>query len=83
MYLPLFVGVVCWSLFWYAFYVLSSFANILTSKKDLVALYLMSFGCFVTVNVLRDLVALFLISFGYFVTVNVLCILLTVPWVGL
>ena len=53
MYLPLFVGVLCWSLFWYALlYVLSSFAIILPRKRELVALLLLSFGCLVTVNVL-------------------------------
>ena len=53
MYLPLFVGVLCWSLFWYALlYVLSSFAIILTRKRDLVAELVLSFGCLVTVNVL-------------------------------
>ena len=54
MYLPLFVGVLCWSLFWYALlYVLSSFAIILTRTGELVALLLLSFGClFVTENVL-------------------------------
>ena len=52
MYLPLFVGVLCWSLFWYALlYVLSSFEIILTRKRELVALLLLSFGCLVTVNV--------------------------------
>ena len=51
MYLPLFVGVLCWSLFWYALlYVLSSFAIILTRKRELVALLLLSFGCLVAVN---------------------------------
>ena len=39
MYLPLFVDVLCWSLFWYALLcVLSSFAIILTGKRELVAL---------------------------------------------
>ena len=39
MCLPLYVGDLCWSLFWYALlYVLSSFAIILTRKKELVAL---------------------------------------------
>ena len=39
MYLPLFLGVLCWSLFWYALlYVLSSFAIILTRNRELVAL---------------------------------------------
>ena len=43
----------CWPLFWYALlYVLSSFAIILTRKRQLVALLLLSFGCLVTVNVL-------------------------------
>ena len=45
MYLPLFVGVMCSSLFWYAlFCVLSSFAIILTRKRD---------RCVVTLNALR------------------------------
>ena len=53
MYLPLFVGVLCWYLFWYALlYVLSSFAITLTRKRELVALLLLSFGCLATVNVL-------------------------------
>ena len=53
MYLPLFVGVLCWSLFWYALlYVLSSFAIILTRKRKLVALLVLHVGCLVTVNVL-------------------------------
>ena len=49
MYLPLFVEVLCWSLFWYALlYDRSSFAIILTRKGELVALLLLSFGCLVT-----------------------------------
>ena len=54
MYLPLFVGVLVWSLlFWYSsFCGLSSFAIILTTKRELAALLLLSFGCLVTVNVL-------------------------------
>ena len=45
MYLPLFVGALCFSLFWYAFLcVLSSCAIILTRMKELVALLLLSFG---------------------------------------
>ena len=52
MYLPLFVGVLCSSLLWYALlYVLSSFAIMLTRKRELVALLLLSFRCRVTVNV--------------------------------
>ena len=53
MYLPLFVGVLCLSLFWYALlYFLSSLAIMLTRNRVLVALLLLSFGCLVTVNVL-------------------------------
>ena len=53
MYLPIFVGVLCWSLFWYTLLcVLSSFAIILTRKRELVALLLLLFGCLVTVNIL-------------------------------
>ena len=49
----MFVGVLCSSLFWYALlYVLSKFAIILTRKKEIVALVLLSFGCLVAVNVL-------------------------------
>ena len=52
MYLPLFVGVLCSSLFWYALlYALSSFAITLTRKKAGRS-FLSSFGCLVTVNVL-------------------------------
>ena len=41
------------SLFWNAlFYVFSSFAIILTSKRGLVALLLLPCGCLVTINVL-------------------------------
>ena len=41
MYLPLFVGVLCWSLFLYALlYVNSSFAIILIDEKELVVLRL-------------------------------------------
>ena len=53
MYFPLFVGVLCLSLFWYALcYVLSSFAIILKRKRELVAL-LLFYECLVsTINVL-------------------------------
>ena len=45
--------VLCWSLFWYSLVcVLSSFAIILTKKRELVALLLLSFRCLVTVNFL-------------------------------
>ena len=44
MYLTLFVGILCSSMFWYAlFYVLSSFAIILTRMKD---------GCFAFIVIL-------------------------------
>ena len=47
------VGVLYWALFWYKLlYVLSSFATILTEKKELVALPLLSFGYIVTVDVM-------------------------------
>ena len=39
------MGVLCWSLFWYA-----SFLPFVT--RDLIALLLLSFGCFATVNIL-------------------------------
>ena len=53
IYLPLFFVVLCWSLFWYALLcVPSSFAIILTRKREVAALLLLSFGCLVTVNVL-------------------------------
>ena len=52
MYLPLFVGVLCLSLFRYALlFVHSSFAIILTRKRELITLLLLSFGCLVTVTV--------------------------------
>ena len=53
MYFPLFVGVLCLSLFCYALLcVHSSFATILKRKRKLVALLLLSYGCIVTINVL-------------------------------
>ena len=53
MYFPLFVGVLCFSLFLYGLlFVLSSFAIILKRKKKLVALFLLSFRCLVTVYIL-------------------------------
>ena len=43
MYITLFVGVLWWTLFWYGLLcVLSSFAIILTRKRELVALLLLS-----------------------------------------
>ena len=53
MCLPLLVGALCLSLFWYAFLcALSSFANILTRMSKLFALLLLSFGHLVAVYVL-------------------------------
>ena len=53
MYLLVFVGLLCWSLFWFALlYILSSIAIILTRKRELFALLLLSIRCLVTVNVL-------------------------------
>ena len=53
MCLPLFVGVLCLSLFCYAsLCVHSSFAIILKRKRKLVALLLLSHICSVTINVL-------------------------------
>ena len=53
MYFPLFVGVLCLSLFCFALLcVLSSFAIILKRKRKLVALLLLSYRCIVTINVL-------------------------------
>ena len=53
MYLPLFIWVLCWSLLWFALlYYLSSSAIIMTRKRLLVTLPLLSFGRQATVNVL-------------------------------
>ena len=55
MYFALFVGVLCWSLFFYALLcVHSSFAAILKRKRKVFALLLhvLSFICIVTINVL-------------------------------
>ena len=53
MHLPLFVVVLCSSLFWHTLlYVLSSFAIVLTRQGELVTLLVLSFGCLFTVNVL-------------------------------
>ena len=53
MYFPLFVGVLCFSLFYYALLCIhSSFAIILKWKIKLVALLLLSYRCIFTKNVL-------------------------------
>ena len=54
MYLTLFVGILCWSLFG-VHYILSLLVKseaILTERVELVALLLLSFSCPVAVNVL-------------------------------
>ena len=54
MYFILFVGVLCLSLFCYAsLCIFSNFAIVLMKKRELVALLFLSYGCLVTVNVLR------------------------------
>ena len=53
MYFPLFVGVLCLSLFCYALFCVNfSFAIIMKRKRKLVALLLLSCRCIVTINVL-------------------------------
>ena len=45
------MGLLCLSLFWYELLcVLSSFAIILTRKRELVALLLLSYRCLATIN---------------------------------
>ena len=52
MYSPLFVGVLCLSLYCYALLcVYSSFAIILKRRRKLVALLSLSYRCIVTINV--------------------------------
>ena len=53
MHFPLFVGVLCLSLLWYALLcVHSSFAIILKRKRKLAALLLLSYRCIVSIMVL-------------------------------
>ena len=53
MYFPLFVGVLCLSLFCYALLCVHfSFAIILKRKRKLLALLLLSYICIVSINVL-------------------------------
>ena len=52
MYFPLFVGVLCLFLFGYALlFVHSNFAIVLTRKRELITLLLLSFGGHLSVNV--------------------------------
>ena len=70
MYHPLFVGVLCCSLFWYVLlYVLSSFAIILTRKRELVALLLLSFGRLVAVGVLWVFLAVLWVGLRFVIVV--------------
>ena len=47
LYVPLFVGVLCWYLLWYALlYFLSSFAIILTRKREQVDLLVFWMSCY-------------------------------------
>ena len=53
MYFPLFVGVLCLSLFCYALLCVHfSFAIILKTKRKLIALLLLSYRCIVPINIL-------------------------------
>ena len=52
MYFPLFVGVLCLSLFCYALLCAHSSFAIILKKKKLVVLLLLSYRCIVTINVL-------------------------------
>ena len=66
MCFPLFVGVLCLSLFCYALLcVHSSFAINLKRNRKLVALLLLSYSCIVTINVLW----LFLVGLQYVIVI--------------
>ena len=70
MYIPLFVGVLCLSLFCYAFLcVNSSFANILKRKRKLVALLLLSYSCVVAVGVLLLFLTVHWVGLQYMIVV--------------
>ena len=70
MHFPMFVGVLCLSLFCYALLcVHSSFAFILKRKKKLVALLLLSYICIVTINVLWLLLAVPWVGLQYVIVV--------------
>ena len=66
MYFPLFVGVLCLSLFWYALICFHfSFAIILKRKRKLVTLLLLSNMCIVTINVLLLYLTVSLVGLQY------------------
>ena len=70
MYFPLFVRVLCSSLFCYALLcVHSSFAIILKRKRKLVALLLLSYRCVVTINVLWLFLAVPWVGLQYVIVV--------------
>ena len=53
MHFPLFVRVLCLSLFYFALLcVQSSYVIILKRKRELIALLLLHYGCLLTINVL-------------------------------
>ena len=66
MYIPLFVGVLCWSLFCYSLLcVHSSVAIILKRRRKLVTLLLLSNRSIVTINVLWLFLMVPLVSLQY------------------
>ena len=70
MYFPLFVGVLCLSLFCYALLcVRSSFAIILKSKRKLVASLLLSCRCIVTINVMWLFLTVLWVGLQYVIVV--------------
>ena len=70
MYFPLFVRVLCSSLFCYALLcVHSSFAIILKRTRKLVALLLLSYRCVVTINVLCLFLAVPWVGLQYVIVV--------------
>ena len=72
MYFPLFVGVICFSLFCYALLCVHSSFAIMKRKGKLVALLLFSYRCIVTTNVLW----LFLLTVPY---VGMQCVIVAFP----
>ena len=81
MYFPLFVGVLCLSLFCYALLcVHSSFAIILKRKRKRVALPLLSYRCIVTLNVLWHFLTVLWVSLQCVIVVSDHTHFLTVLW---
>ena len=71
-------GVLCWPFFSYALlYILSSFAIILTRKRELVALFLSSSGCLVAVNVIELFKAVLRVGLQFLIVVRYFLIILT------